>query len=194
MNNYIKLIYISAFFSLASSAQGQVFISNPSLEDAPADATMPSGWFAVSKGTTPDILPGFWGVYLEPENGNSYVGLITRPDGSYESIGQRMEHTMEKGSCYSMSLYLSHSDNYTGYNQPIKLRIWVSDKNKSKQQMVFESPLIEDEEWTPFQFNFYPEKDAKYIILEAYNPQKSKKVKGNILIDAIANPKICNRV
>lgn len=194
MNNYIKLIYISAFFSLASLAQGQVFISNPSLEDAPADATMPSGWFEVSKGTTPDILPGYWGVYLEPENGNSYVGLITRPDGSYESIGQRMEHTMVKGSCYSMSLFLSHSDNYTGYNEPIKLRIWISDKHKSRQQMVFESPLIEDEEWTPFEFNFYPKKDMKYIILEAYNPEKLKKLKGNILIDAIANPKICNRV
>jgi len=60
--------------------------------------------------------------------------------------------------------------------------------------MIFESPLIDDEEWKPFNFNFYPERDMKYIILEAYNPDKSKNNKGNILIDGLSNPTICNRV
>jgi len=194
MNNYIKLIYISLFFSCSYAIDAQVYITNPSLEDAPADATMPSGWFAASKGTTPDILPGYWGVYIEPENGNSYAGLITRTDGSYESIGQRLENTLEENSCYEMALFLSHSDNYTGYNGAIKLRVWISNKKKSRKQMIFESPLIDDEEWKPFNFNFYPERDMKYIILEAYNPDKSKNIKGNILIDGLSNPTICNRV
>lgn len=194
MNNYIKLIYISIFFGLCLQLNAQVYITNPSLEDTPADATMPSGWFEASSGTTPDILPGYWGVYHEPEDGNSYVGLIIRPDDSYESISQRLETRLKKETCYMMSLHLSHSDNYTGYNDPVKLRVWVSDKKNSRQQMIFESPVIDSEDWERFEFDFVTDKEMKFIILEAYNPNSDRSVKGNILIDAISDPQFCNRV
>ena len=39
--------------------------------------------------TTPDILPGFWGEYNEANHGETYVGMITRANGTYESIGKR---------------------------------------------------------------------------------------------------------
>lgn len=192
MNIYIKLISISIFLIVSGVAAGQVVITNPSLEDKPADATMPSGWFAASEGTTPDILPGYWGVYQEPEDGDTYVGLITRRDGSYESISQRLEGKLEKGSCYSLSLSLSYSENYAGYNHPLKLKIWISNKKNKRQQAIFESPLIDKEEWQHFMIDFYPEKNMKYIIIEAINPDNVDR-EGNILIDAISNPVLCNR-
>jgi hypothetical protein len=194
MNNYIKVFYISLFFILTGyTSHSQIIIDNTSFEGTPADATMPAGWFAGSEGTTPDILPGYWGVYNEPEDGDSYVGMITRQDGSYESISQRLGGTVEQGSCYSMSLYLAFSDNYTGYNNPIHLRVWISDKKNKRQQLVFTSPKIKSEDWKKYSFDFTPETDKYYIILEAFINEKPTSHKGNILIDKISPIYFCNR-
>jgi len=170
----------------------QTFLTNPSMEDKPADATMPSGWFAGSEGTTPDILPGYWGVYLEPEDGETYVGLISRRDGSYESISQRLEEKLDDKSCYTMSFYLAHSENYSGYNTPLKLRVWIANKKNKREQLIYTSPLITDEEWSLHKIDFYPAKKMKYLIIEAYNDD-SQPNEGNILIDAITGPKVCNK-
>ncbi len=195
MNNYnIKVFSISLLLTLSQVILSQALITNPSMEDQPADATMPSGWFSASKSTTPDILPGFWGVYAEPEDGNSYVGLITRPDGSFESIAQRLGAPLSKETCYTLGLYLAHSDNYTGYNQPLKLRVYISNKKNKREQLVYESPIIEDEDWAFYQFEFIPLKAARYLILEAYNDSGQRAWKGNILIDGLSQLTICNRV
>ena len=50
-----------AFISIALLAQ-DIWLENASFEDEPQDATMPQGWRGWKKGTTPDILPGSWGV------------------------------------------------------------------------------------------------------------------------------------
>lgn len=194
MNIYIKVFYISIIFIFITyTAHGQVLIDNTSLEGTPADATMPAGWFAGTKGTTPDILPGYWGVYTEPEDGDSYVGMITREDGSYESISQRLTGKLIEGSCYSMSLYLAYSDNYTGYNNPIHLRVWMSDIKNERQQLIYTSPLIKSEDWKKYNFDFTPESDKYYIILEAHISDEPKAHKGNILIDKISPIYFCNR-
>jgi len=195
MNNYyIKVFSISLFLAISLGLFAQPQLSNTSLEDEPADATMPSGWFAASSMTTPDILPGYWGVYMDAEDGETYVGLITRADGSFESIGQRFSEPLEKGHCYNLGLSLSHSDNYTGYNKPLKLRVWIADKKNKRQQMIYESPLIDTEDWEFFEFDFSPESSAKYIILEAHNASGKRRWKGNILLDGISQLRNCNRV
>ena len=195
MNIYIKLFYISKILLLAVlSMSGQEKLHNPSFEDEPADATMPRGWFAASKGTTPDILPGYWGVYDDAADGDSYIGLINRSDGSSESLSQRFIHELEKGVCYQLGFYLAHSNSYTGYNTPIKLRIWVSTKKNKRQHLIYESKLIENAVWQWYDVNFETKKKMKYLILEAFPGEGRSTVKGNILIDGLKGPKICSRV
>ena len=193
MNNYIKVFYILSFFICFTPLFSQSYLTNPSLEGTPADATMPTGWFAASEMTTPDILPGYWGVYTEPADGETYIGLITRQDNTYESIFQRTTERLEKGSCYEMALHLAYSAHYSGFNSPIKLRVWISNKKNKREQMVYESPIIDNEEWEEIKINFKPTKNMKYIILEAFNDSNSPK-KGNILIDNIKDLRFCNRV
>ena len=86
-NKSILLVSWSILLPIALSSQ--IYLTNASFEGEPQDATVPTGWFACELGTTPDILPGFWGVYSESSEGETYLGLITREDGTFESIGQR---------------------------------------------------------------------------------------------------------
>jgi len=192
MNICIKVIYISVLLLLTESIKAQSYLTNPSLEDRPSDATMPNGWFAASEGTTPDILPGYWGVYLEPEDGESYVGLITRSNGTYESISQRLESPLKQDNCYSMKVSLAHGENYTGYNTPVQLRIWLSTKKNKREQLIYTSPALSDEEWKTLGLEFVPKKEMKYMIFEAHNPH-DKNVEGNILLDKIIGPYNCNK-
>ena len=193
MNNYIKVIYISFFFLYNSPLFCQSLLKNASLEGQHGDASMPRGWYAESEGTTPDILPGYWGVYIEPADGESYVGLITREDGSFESIGQRLVLPLNKDQCYSLSLALAHSEEYSGYNSALKLRVWLSDKRSVRQQLIFESPTIRSEEWKIYRFEFTPESQKTHIILEAFINDKPLSYKGNILIDRLSSIVVCHR-
>ena len=193
MDNYIKYFYISILYFCVQPAFAQIPINNASFEGMHGDATMPNGWFLVEDGTTPDILPNFWGVYNDPMDGESYVGLITRPDGSFEAIGQRLEFPLLNSTCYKVGLALAHSDTYTGYNKPLHLRVWISDKHRQKQQLIFTSPLIESVEWQYFNFEFTPKKEMQYIILEAFISEDRPSYKGNILIDNMSFIQVCER-
>ncbi len=168
-------------------------LMNSSFEGEPSDATVPQGWMACKEGTTPDILPGFWGVYNDPSDGDTYVGLITRQNNTWESIGQRLTANLEKGKCYTWSLDLAHSDTYSGYNNPIRLRIWVSKLKCQKDQMIYESPLIEHLDWRTYQFRFIPYSDSRYILIEAFHSEQPFQYKGNILIDRVRPITACDK-
>ncbi|MDF1697387.1 MAG: hypothetical protein P1U56_16205 [Saprospiraceae bacterium] len=177
------LLFVCMFFVHFCSAQ--ISVVNPSFEDEPSDATTPQGWLPCNDLTTPDILPGFWGVYNEPSHGNTYVGIITRENGTYETFGQRLSVPLKEGSCYFSEIDLAHSTIYSGYNKPIKLRIYVGQSKCSKDQLIFESPLIDHKNWKTFKFNFYAKGDYEYITLEAYISEGEFSHKGNILIDKL---------
>ena len=191
----MRTIFITlSFFCAALGAGAQViYLNNASFEGEPQDATVPVGWFPCAEGTTPDILPGPWGVYEEAAEGETYVGLITREDGSWESIGQRLSAPLKKGDCYVFSIDLARSGTYADYNEALRLRIWGGRRKCDQTQLLFESPLIESSDWTTYTVDFFADKDLHYIILEAFHEDDAFGRRGNLLIDNISPIKKCAR-
>lgn len=103
------LLYIYFTFFLQPDAFSQIRLENPSFEGDPQDATVPVGWFPCEEGSTPDLLPGPWAVYQTPSDGQSFMGLITREDGTWESVGQQTSQPMQNGQCYYMDINLAFS-------------------------------------------------------------------------------------
>jgi hypothetical protein len=178
---------------LSSSLSGQIYLINASFEGSPADATVPAGWFPCEKGTTPDILPGPWGVFTEASEGQTFVGLITREDGSWESIGQRLSRPLEVKECYSFSVDLAHSKTYAGYDQPVKLRVWGGLRKCDKNQLLYESKFIDHTEWETYKASFSAKLPVNYILIEAFYRATSFSHRGNILIDNITPIQKCIR-
>lgn len=195
----VKKGYISVFliciFSLIFifSVDAQIFLQNPSFEDQPADATTPQGWIPCAPYTTPDIFPGYWGVYNEPTEGETFVGLITREDGSHESISARLTENLEAGKCYSLSIDLAHSKTYAGYNGAIKVKIYVGESKCEQDQLIFETEIIDHPEWRNYPIQFYAKDNARYIYIEAAYKTDRFSHKGNILIDNISPIINCNK-
>jgi len=176
-----------------TDSTAQIHLKNASFEGEAQDATVPLGWFECTAYTTPDILPGVWGVYEEAEEGETYVGLITRANGTWESIGQRLPVPLEKGDCFSFYLFLAHSKTYSGYNKPIKLRIWGGTTRCEKDQLLLETDFVKHRKWKRYDAQFSAEKTINYFILEAFYSEEPYSHLGNILIDQISPIRKCSR-
>jgi len=174
--------------------KAQFVIQNPSFEDKPKASTLPRAWNTCNKGSTPDILPGPWGVEKKANDGNTYIGLITREDGSYESIGQKLVKPLKANECYSFSVYLARANNYTGYNLPLRMRIWGSKTYCGKDQLLAESKAIKHTNWVKYDFQIYTKEAVHFLLIEAcLAPGISTPYKGNILIDNISEILPCFR-
>lgn len=166
-------------------------LNNASFEGEHKDATCPVGWVICTERSTPDILPGVWGVYTPPSDGDTYVGLITREDGSFESIGQRLSSPANVGQCYQFTIDVAHSPTYSGYSQPLKLKIWGGSTFASRSQQIFVTNEITKPIWKTYTIKFVPIKTINYLRLDAFHKDHFRDYKGNILIDNISPIKPC---
>lgn len=187
----MKFLHLGALLLFPFFLKAQ-FLNNPSFEGEPGDAVTPAGWAACNDFSTPDIMPGTWGVYLEPSHGKTYVGLITRVDGSTEGIGQALPFTLKANTCYSLTMDLAHSYTYAGYSHPAKCKIWLSNDQCVKEELIIDSPLITHNYWQTYSWDISSPKEFKFIIIEAYFPKGDSYVNGNILIDNIRPLKECS--
>ncbi len=189
----MKIYFIAFFLIFYSSLFGQVKFNNGSFEDEPSDATTPHGWYECNEFTTPDIFPGVWGVYGEPSEGETYMGIITRPNNTWESIGQRLTQPLEADNCYIFTLDMAFSRTYAGYNNPLRLRIYLGNGRCDQSKLIYESELIDHTEWRTYPVKFNIEKGYTHIILESYHNETPVRYKGNILLDHLTPIKICGR-
>lgn len=197
MNLFSKPILLCLALILiypGSDLSAQIYFDNASFEGNPEDATMPTGWHHCLDGTTPDLLPGPWGVIKEAYEGDTYLGLISRENGTWESIEQRLSQPMKSGDCYQFGLMLAYTKKYAGYNLPLKLRIWGSATKCGRDQLLAETRFIKHEDWRKYEFDFYPKVDINYVIFEAHFADGVYiSYKGNILLDDLTKIKKCDR-
>ena len=189
-----KVFIFMIMITWGSTCAAQLIFNNPSFEDEPSDATVPMGWFPCANGTTPDIGPGPWGIDLEAEEGETYVGLITRIDGSFEAIGQRFPEVLEPDLCYEFRMSAAACDTYSGFNERIKFRVWGGTRKCKRTQLLYESDLVDYTEWKEHKVKFTAEKKLKYLIIEAYIEAESGPRKGHVLLDNISNVVKCSKV
>lgn len=189
------LVLGSAFIRpIENGPGGKINFTNPSFEDKPQQSASPAGWQSLTPGSTPDIQPGIWGLMMAPQEGQTFVGLVAREDGTAEDIGQTIKEDLRSGVCYGFSLFLAHSTKYAGYIHPLRLRVWGSSRRGGKDQLLASSPLVEHTEWKSYKFQFIPNNTVRYITFEAwYGPGVLFKYKGNILLDNCSSIERCSR-
>lgn len=190
----ILIVLIVTYVSSNLNAQSFVFLNNSSFEGRPAEARCPQHWIPCDSTVTPDILPGPFGVDSEPVDGDAYVGLIQRENGSVETISQLLTHTLEQGLCYEFKISLAKANDYAGYNTSIGLEIWLSNDLCTYDQQVFQINQVTSELWKEYHIQFTSSIEARAIIIR---PRKTPGIyfdyKGNVLIDNISKMSHCDR-
>ena len=197
----MKVLGISLFSMLLAFWQNpakpapddKILLQNPSFEDFPRASACPQGWASYTPGSTPDIMPGAWGVQVPAHDGETCVALVTREDGTREDISQRLPKSLESGTCYTFKIYLTHAAKYVGYNHPARLRIWGG-AGKSKQQLLASSNLVDHTDWKEYKFQFVPNHKMQYITYEVYfAPGAPFNYRGNNVLDNCLPIERCDR-
>ena len=194
MKNRVKylLLWCLPMMAWQVAPADQIPFRNPSFEDKPGKSVSPKEWNWKSQGSTPDIMPGAWGLKLAAKDGKTCLGLVSREDGTVEDIGQQLDKPLKGGICYKFSIQLSHAERYVGYNMPVRLRVWGG--NGHKAQLLASSGLVNHQEWRQYNFQFVPDSDLNTIIFEAYYaPGVTFRYKGNILLDQCSPIERCDR-
>jgi hypothetical protein len=190
-----------AFLLVANIQLGAQRISllNPSFEDAPRRNSVPRGWFncGAPNESPPDVLPdGIFQVSTKPYAGNTYLGMVTRDNNTWEAVGAELTASLDNEICYSFSIALCASDSYESVSRvtnleanfiaPTVLRIWGSDDSCSRSELLAQSPPINHSEWQLYTFILKPTKDHyNHIVLEAFYPDNvSRFTNGNLILDA----------
>lgn len=210
----LSLIILVVFFSINSgSGQTEIPLVNPSFEGEPRRSVALSNGFFLVDGwidwvlfpaqNGPDIhgidihgiASEFWNVLTVPYDGESFVGLVTREDETWECIGQKLPSPLRKLRSYDLVLYLCQDPHFASitksshvepmlFNSPAVVRIWGSNGVGNLDELLTESHPIMHEEWRKYNLFLQPQDDYTYLVIEAFYPlDYHGPTNGHVLID-----------
>ena len=178
-------------------AQKTIQLRNPSFEDKPAIGKAPSSWKNCGfKGESPpDVQPcGAFEVTTLASDGNTYLGLVTRDNDTWEKVGTKLSRKMEAGIVYEFKIQLTRSAQYQSASRltnqaanfitPVVLRIYGGHSFCEKEQLLGLSPSIEHTAWETYRFTLSPEEAYSHLLLEVYYADPlGEAYCGNLLVD-----------
>lgn len=179
-------------------------LKNPSFEDTPKRGGEASqgiaGWFDCGKinfpaESPPDIHPnGYWENNLPASDKKTYLGMVVRDNGTYESVSVRVDTELEAGRCYRFSIHLAKAERYVSqsrmtnktenYTTPAVLRIWGGSGFCNERELLAESDPVNNTSWQINTFEFRPKTNIRSLTFSAYYKTPTLvPYNGNILVD-----------
>ncbi len=214
MKQTFSIIFICLFSSLHLFGQSKIIkIKNPSFEgndqagqydyfNLPFWHDCAPSYFPDE--TAPDIHSAssrHFDVQHLPFDGKTFLGLVTRENReSNEMVSQQLDVPLKANKCYKFSIYLAKAEIYNSnvfnskesekknFNQAVKLRIWGTNSNCAKIQLLAQTTLVNHSDWRQYILKFKPSRDYSYILFEAYyNTPVLQPYNGNILLDKVSD-------
>ncbi|MFK7774636.1 MAG: hypothetical protein AB8F94_21035 [Saprospiraceae bacterium] len=116
----ILLLFSSILGNYLYAQKEVIYLINPSFEGMSILYSVPGGWKDCGeeffpKETPPDIHPMAsepFGVNQKPAHKSTYLGLVVRETGSWESISQQLVKPMQANQCYAFRIKMCRSEKY----------------------------------------------------------------------------------
>jgi hypothetical protein len=176
------------------SSPDTIYLDNPSFEGTSSAGVVPPNWFNYghSGETPPDTQPGCFNVETEPQDGETYLGMVTRDNGTTEGVIQRLDYPLLPGNKYEMSFFLATSMLYTSmskktnevvkYTTPVNLKIMGYKVGSNSLCKFKELKNIYHDDWELYTIQIEPCDTIECIVFAVVYPH-IEPVNGNILID-----------
>jgi len=199
MKNKLYVIVL-LLFPLYTFAQ-IVPITNPSFEDVGRHSHVPSGWYdcGFPGDSPPDTHPdpaSTFQVSQMPYDGNTYLGMVVRDDGTWEAVSQKLPEVLNSDTCYTLFIMAARSLSYVSsskvtmeranYVTPVIIRIYGGFDYCDRNEVLAETKPVTNTRWLEYELTFKPVADFTHIIIEAnYATPTLFPYNGNVLIDDI---------
>lgn len=192
MQKKLQISLLALLFQAAFTVSfSQNYLTNPGFEGPDGIGVIPSDWFAgCGVMNTPDTQPGWWNVENKPYEGNSYLNLLFKEDGTTESVYQKLASPLMAGSCYAIQIQLAQAcqDSLSGLfpydlNHPGDLIIRGSASyGCSNGQILASFQQVSNCKWRTYYAIFQADSVINYIYVE-FSKGTSMHQNGSILID-----------
>ncbi|MCI5083380.1 MAG: hypothetical protein MRY78_16905 [Saprospiraceae bacterium] len=201
MKPYLLQLLLTLFCGMLSHnaiAQFTTF-KNPSFEDTPRHSHVPIGWTNCGghNETPPDTHPsGAFSVNIPAHDGYTYIGMVTRDNGTVESVGQSLNQPLKADSTYIFfamacsAPYFFSLSRSTGkevnYISPVLLAVYGSTDVCSEAVPLAFSSKITFGDWQQYMFEIQPKKDINSLIFQVETIENRYYANGNILLDHLS--------
>jgi hypothetical protein len=193
------LLFICCFWFSWLTGQSVVFFQNPSFEDTPRRSKTPYGWYlcGANHHSPPDIHPeNIFKVTKSPADGITYLGMVSRADGSVESIEQVLSEPLQPGT-YRMDFFAARSDEYYSYSvpvdqwvhfdHPLHLAVYGSDVPCSTARLLGRSQLVKDTAWQYYTLTLKVSAPVGRLQIRVEPPGTADSIwHGSMLIDGLS--------
>lgn len=191
-------LFFLCFISYLIQAQ-EIPFGNPSFELDTVNQVLPAWYFLDIKGESPpDVQPCCFDVIKPAADGNTYLGMVARDNGTWEAIYQNLGIPLKAGNCYEFTVDLSQSFKYesvsrtngkaASYNRPIRLLIWSSNKDGEHIEKLYSSPAINHADWRTYTIKIQASADVQSINFEAFYNDDFP-YNGHLLLDHLSSIK-----
>lgn len=174
----------------------QEYIRNGSFEGfVPRQNSVPRFWDVCRNLSTPDIQPVT--SVQAPADGRAYIGLAVRGANpadpnlafSAEVIGQQIE-ALTPGFEYLISVLLSydplHRSDQGETEAPGKLNVYIGDGECFDTLSIWQSPIIDHQDWKVYERNYVASCFNNYLILEAAHGDVVRREAAYLLLDQVS--------
>ncbi len=128
-----------------------------------------------------------------------FVILLTNEKGERGLLGQKISRPLEPNKKYQFSFEVAFQKTFKSIKFsnpelieiPTKLRFWASNDGCELEELLYESPLIDNTDWQELKFQFIPKNTFSHIIFEPYCTKESPK-NCNILLRNLSNIRVLN--
>jgi len=197
---YILLSALLCSASFALSAQKNEYFKNPSFKDTPRMGGAPKWWIGCSfKGESPvDVHSNkteFFGVKEIAADGKTFLGMVTRDNGTYEGVTTKLKQPLQADSSYKLTIFINRAKTYSSisrandqpvnYDSPTRLEIWAGSDYCKMITLLEEYDSENVDTWTEVTFYFTPDQTYNYLGLYVRHLDEFEDTNGNILLDNI---------
>jgi len=204
MKNHLILLLCCALALSCFAQTTSIQFSNPSFEDFARISNPPINWYdcGFQGESPPDVQPDpTFNVVKRAYDGETYLGMVTRDNNTWEAVSQQISQPLQKGGCYTFEIYLARSlsyisvsrltDNIANYATPVKLKVWGSFGHCDKEQLLATTPLVINKDWKPYRLIFEAQEAYSYLLFEAYYDEPTlTPYNGNLLLDKLSEIKL----
>jgi|GEM_PF-1870867 len=204
----MSILAVTLLFHTLSTAQESIAILNPSFELYYAQTQHKLEYWesCMIRGYTPPDVHSktkkYWSNTTAPYAGDSYVGMVVRPDTTFEQLAQKLDQSLQRDAYYAFEIHLALPQHYLSplrttantdeqqnltpelvdFANPVQLQVWGFYDLCDPGQKLAETTAVKHRDWKKYVIQFQSDDDYAYIAFIPYFTSDSTYA-GSILID-----------
>ncbi len=201
---YAFKIFLLLLFTVSISELSVLhaqYLINPSCEGEVRDNIPPPAWDPCGFGSSPDTPPGIIDIFLEAQDGNTYMSLRTR--AANPSLDPEWQGTLDKSAtpllipfhanhCYSFVAALATDGEVDFYQEeeplptePVKFQVYGYTDTCEDADILAETEEILNDSWADYELFIVPDLTYTGIVLQSYYLTEGNTYHGITLVDDI---------